>query len=280
MKLVEAGHPTTVEIGIGDNLLIYPWIKRLVRMNKAFTVRRGLSPKEMLRSSQLMSRYIHYAVTQKQENIWIAQREGRAKDSDDRTQESVLKMLTMGGLPTEGNSTDVSDVIKSLRELNIVPLTISYEYDPCDFLKAQEFQMKRDNPQFKKTRQDDLDNMKTGIFGYKGHVHYHCGRPVNEWIDELAGLPRTEFYAALSQRIDKEIHAGYRIFPNNYVALDELNGSNDHAVHYTQADKERFDQYLKQQMDKVDIPDKDEPFLREMLITMYVNPLRNYLKTK
>ena len=280
VKLVEAGHPTTVEIGIGDNLLIYPWIKRLVRMNKAFTVRRGLSPKEMLRSSQLMSRYIHYAVTQKQENIWIAQREGRAKDSDDRTQESVLKMLTMGGLPTEGNSTDVSDVIKSLRELNIVPLTISYEYDPCDFLKAQEFQMKRDNPQFKKTRQDDLDNMKTGIFGYKGHVHYHCGRPVNEWIDELAGLPRTEFYAALSQRIDKEIHAGYRIFPNNYVALDELNGSNDHAVHYTQADKERFDQYLKQQMDKVYIPDKDEPFLREMLITMYVNPLRNYLKTK
>ena len=280
VKLVEAGHPTTVEIGIGDNLLIYPWIKRLVRMNKAFTVRRGLSPKEMLRSSQLMSRYIHYAVTQKQENIWIAQREGRAKDSDDRTQESVLKMLTMGGLPTEGNSTDVLDVIKSLRELNIVPLTISYEYDPCDFLKAQEFQMKRDNPQFKKTRQDDLDNMKTGIFGYKGHVHYHCGRPVNEWIDELAGLPRTEFYVALSQRIDKEIHAGYRIFPNNYVALDELNGSNDHAVHYTQADKERFDQYLKQQMDKVDIPDKDEPFLREMLITMYVNPLRNYLKTK
>ena len=161
-----------------------------------------------------------------------------------------------------------------------MPLTISYEYDPCDFLKAQEFQMKRDNPQFKKTRQDDLDNMKTGIFGYKGHVHYHCGRPVNEWIDELAGLPRTEFYAALSQRIDKEIHAGYRIFPNNYVALDELNGSNENAAHYTQADKERFDEYLKQQMDKVDLPDKDEPFLREMLITMYVNPLRNYLKTK
>ncbi len=278
--LLKDGFSTTVEIAIGNNLLIYPWIKTLVKMNKSFVVNRGLTPKEMLKSSIHMSQYMHFAINEKNENIWIAQREGRAKDSDDRTQESVLKMLTMGGLPTEGNSTDVSDVIKSLRELNIVPLTISYEYDPCDFLKAQEFQMKRDNPQFKKTRQDDLDNMKTGIFGYKGHVHYHCGRPVNEWIDELAGLPRTEFYAALSQRIDKEIHAGYRIFPNNYVALDELNGSNDHAVHYTQADKERFDQYLKQQMDKVDIPDKDEPFLREMLITMYVNPLRNYLKTR
>ena len=147
-------YPTTVEIGIGDNLLIYPWIKRLVRMNKAFTVRRGLTAHEMMKSSQLMSRYIHYAVTQKKENIWIAQREGRAKDSDDRTQDSVLKMLAMGG---EGEMAD------KLRELNIVPLTISYEYDPCDYLKAQEFQQKRDNPAFKKSKQDDLDNMKTGM---------------------------------------------------------------------------------------------------------------------
>ena len=120
--LIAAGHPTTVEIGIGDNLLIYPWIKRLVRMNKAFTVRRGLTAHEMMRSSQLMSRYIHYAVTEKKENIWIAQREGRAKDSSDHTQDAVLKMLAMGG---------------ELRELNICPLTISYEFDPCDYLKAQ-----------------------------------------------------------------------------------------------------------------------------------------------
>lgn len=124
--LVKAGYPTTVEIGIGDNLLIYPWIKRLVRMNKAFTVRRGLTAHEMMRSSQLMSRYIHYAVTQKHENIWIAQREGRAKDSDDRTQDSVLKMLAMG------SSVDNASAADSLRELNIVPLTISYEFDPCD----------------------------------------------------------------------------------------------------------------------------------------------------
>ena len=281
VKLVEAGHETTVEIGIGDNLLIYPWIKRLVRMNKAFTVRRGLSPKEMLRSSQLMSSYIHYAVTQKHENIWIAQREGRAKDSDDRTQESVLKMLAMGGLSeTQGAADGTAAIIDSLRELNIVPLTISYEFDPCDYLKAQEFQQKRDLPQFKKSRQDDLDNMKTGIFGYKGRVHYHCGRPVNEWIDELVGLPRNEFYAELSQRIDKEIHAGYRIFPNNYIALDELNGTNRYADHYTEADKQRFERYLQQQIDKVRLSDKDVPFLRKMLITMYENPLRNYLNAK
>ena len=172
--LVKNGYPTTVEIGIGDNLLIYPWIKRLVRMNKAFVVRRSLTPHEMIKSSQLMSQYIHYAVNEKNENIWIAQREGRAKDSDDRTQESVLKMLAMGG---KGNFAE------QLSDLNIVPLTISYEFDPCDYLKAKEFQQKRDNPRYKKSRQDDLDNMRVGIFGFKGHVHYHCAAPVNTFMN-------------------------------------------------------------------------------------------------
>ena len=226
--LIDAGYPTTVEIGIGDNLLIYPWIKRLVRMNKAFTVRRGLSLRETLAASQLMSRYIHYAVTEKKENIWIAQREGRAKDSSDHTQDAVLKMLAMGG---------------DVKELNIVPLTISYEYDPCDYLKAQEFQQKRDNPTFKKSKQDDLDNMKTGIFGYKGRVSYKCAPPVNTWIDEL-------------------------------------NGNTENASHYTSADKQRFEQYLAGQLAKITLPNKDEAFLRERILTMYANPAENYLKVK
>ena len=261
VKLIEAGFPTTVEIGIGDNLLIYPWIKRLVRMNKAFTVRRGLTAHEMLRSSQLMSRYIHYAVTQKKENIWLAQREGRAKDSDDRTQEAVLKMLAMGG---------------DLRELNIVPLTISYEYDPCDYLKAQEFQQKRDNPAFKKSRQDDLDNMKTGIFGYKGRVAYHCGAPINTWIGELDGLPKQEFFATLAQRMDREIHRHYTLFACNYVAADLLSGQNTYAGHYTEQDRQHFEQYLASRLALVSLPERDEPFLRERMLTMYANPLKNY----
>jgi len=262
VMLVNSGYPTTVEIGIGDNLLIYPWIKRLVRMNKAFTVRRGLTAHEMLRSSQLMSRYIHYAVSQKKENIWIAQREGRAKDSDDRTQESVLKMLAMGG---------------DLRELNIVPLTISYEYDPCDYLKAQEFQQKRDNPAFKKSRQDDLDNMKTGIFGYKGRVSYHCAAPVNTWMDELdTSLPKNEYFTALARRMDRELHRGYRLYPCNYIAADILAGKRNYAANYSAADEQRFEQYLKGQLAKITIPDKDEPFLRERILTMYANPLINF----
>ena len=260
--LVEAGYPTTVEIGIGDNLLIYPWIKRLVRMNKAFTVRRGLSLRETLAASQLMSRYIHYAVTQKKENIWIAQREGRAKDSSDHTQDAVLKMLAMGG---------------ELKELNIVPLTISYEFDPCDYLKAQEFQQKRDNPAFKKSRQDDLDNMKTGIFGYKGRVVYRPATPINTWIDELSDLPKTEWFKALAERMDREIHRGYELYPCNYIALDELNGDKANAAHYTDADKQRFEQYLAGQMAKIQLPNKDEAFLRERMLTMYANPVRNLM---
>ena len=263
--LVEAGYPTTVEIGIGDNLLIYPWIKRLVRMNKAFTVRRGLSLRETLAASQLMSRYIHYAVTQKKENIWIAQREGRAKDSSDHTQDAVLKMLAMGG---------------DLKELNIVPLTISYEFDPCDYLKAQEFQQKRDNPAFKKSRQDDLDNMKTGIFGYKGRVVYRPAAPINTWIDELSELPKTEWFKALAERMDREIHRGYELYPCNYIALDELNSDNANAAHYTDSDKQRFEQYLAGQMAKIQLPDKDESFLRERMLTMYANPVRNLMSAQ
>lgn len=262
VKLVETGYPTTVEIGIGDNLLIYPWIKRLVRMNKAFTVRRGLSLRETLAASQLMSRYIHFAVTQKKENIWIAQREGRAKDSNDRTQDAVLKMLAMGG---------------DLKELNIVPLTISYEYDPCDYLKAQEFQQKRDNPAFKKSRQDDLDNMKTGIFGYKGRVVYRTAAPVNTWIDSLADLPKSDFFKAVAERMDKEIHKGYELFPCNYIALDELNGNQAYSTHYTAADKQRFEAYLSGQLAKIQLPNKDDAFLRERILTMYANPVRNKL---
>ena len=262
VMLVDNGFPTTVEIGIGDNLLIYPWIKRLVRMNKAFTVRRGLTAHEMMRSSQLMSSYIHYAVTQKKENIWIAQREGRAKDSDDRTQESVLKMLAMGG---------------ALEELNIVPLSITYEFDPCDYLKAEEMQQKRDNPAFKKSRQDDLDNMKTGIFGYKGRVYYRCGRPVNSWIGELADLPRKDFYVALAARIDHQIHSSYEPLAVHFAALDMLNGTSQFADRYTAADKARFERYLEGQLKKVTLPNPDMDFLRHQMLLMYANPAKNRL---
>ncbi|MBQ8273008.1 MAG: 1-acyl-sn-glycerol-3-phosphate acyltransferase [Bacteroidaceae bacterium] len=271
LMLHEAGFPTTCEIAIGDNLLIYPWIKTLVRMNKAFTVRRSLKAKEMMESSILMSRYMHYAITQKKENIWIAQREGRAKDSSDQTQESVLKMLAYGG---EGT------IIERLKELNIVPLTLSYEYDPCDYLKAQEFQQKRDDPSWKKNKQDDLDNMKIGIFGYKGHVHFRTGTPVNQWIDELKDMPKNEVFKEIAQRIDKAIHSNYMLYPGNFIAYDELNKTNTFHKRYSQHDKKVFEEYLRGQIAKINLPNPDEAFLRERILTMYANPVVNKIRTK
>ena len=276
VMLHDAGFPTTCEIAIGDNLLIYPWIRTLVRLNKAFIVRRNISRKELYESSQLMSRYIHHAITEKHENVWMAQREGRAKDSSDHTQVSLLKMLAMA---ISEKGAHLSLLTSHFKSLNIVPLSISYEYDPCDYLKAKEFQQKRDDPSWKKSKQDDLINMKTGIFGQKGHVHYQTGRPVNEWIDELAELEEKDFYEVLAQRIDREIHANYRLFPGNYVAADLLSGTPTHANRYTHQEKLTFEKYLKERIALVDLPNRDDAFLRERLLTMYANPLINYEKT-
>lgn len=264
--LYQNNFPTTCEIAIGDNLLIYPWIKTLVKMNKAFTVRRGLSPRELMESSLMMSAYIHHAITEKHENVWMAQREGRAKDSSDQTQDSVLKMLAL-----EGKGSD----LQRLMALNIVPLSISYEYDPCDYLKAKEFQLKRDNPSYKKSKQDDLDNMKTGLFGQKGRIHYHASSCINVWLPELEGMPRKEFFAEVAARIDKQIHAGYQLFPGNYVAYDMLHHTNRMTCHYTENDKKVFEDYLASRIAKVDLPNPDEDFLRERMLTMYANPVVN-----
>ena len=266
--LIDAEFPQTVEIAIGDNLLVYPWIKHLVRLNKAFIVQRSLGLREMLAASKLMSRYMHFVITQKKNPIWIAQREGRAKDGNDRTQEAVLKMIAMGG---EGTATE------RLMAMHIVPLSISYEFDPCDFLKAKEFQMKRDNPAYKKTRADDLVNMQTGLFGYKGRVHYACAPCIDNWIVTREGLSNAEFFAATAHRLDEEIYRNYRLYPNNFVALDLLNNRKDYISHYSEEDKVQFGQYLRQQIDKIDLPNKDEVFLRERLLEMYANPAKNQL---
>lgn len=261
----------TVEIAIGDNLLIYPWIHKLVRINKSFIVKRGLNLRQKLEASALMSRYMHFALTRKHENLWIAQRQGRAKDSNDRTQDSVLKMMAMGG---EG------DIIDRLKELNIVPLAISYEYDPCDFLKAKELQQKRDNPDFRKSPEDDLVNMQTGLYGYKGRIHFQTAACLNRELDVLKerNLSKCDLFTAVSETIDRHIHSNYRLYACNYVACDLLMGDNRFAAEYNEEEKERFEKYLTQQIARVDLPDKDEVFLRHALLTMYANPLINYLK--
>ena len=269
MLLVDEG-VDTVEIAIGDNLLIYPWIKKLVRINKSFIVQRGLSMRQMLESSARMSRYMHYTITEKKQSIWIAQREGRAKDSDDRTQESVLKMLTIGG---EGHPVD------RLMQMNLTPLSISYEYDPCDYLKAWEFQLKRDCPDYRKTNADDLKNMQTGLLGYKGRVHFHISPCINDQLAALdRSLSRQELFTKVSALIDREIHRGYRLYPGNYVAADWLEGGHRFAAHYTEEEKQKFTAYVEQQLARIELPGKDEDFLRTKILQMYANPLKNQLK--
>ena len=264
--LVDEGGDT-VEIAIGDNLLIYPWIKKLVRINKSFIVQRG---RQMLESSARMSRYMHYTISQKKQSVWIAQREGRAKDSDDRTQDSVLKMLAIGG---EG------DVLDRLMEMNIAPLSISYEFDPCDFLKAWEFQLKRDHPDYKKSTADDLKNMQTGLLGYKGRVHFHIAPCINTVLADLdRKMPRQELFSTVSAIIDREIHRGYRLYPCNYVAADLLAGNDACAGHYTADDRQKFENYLAGQLLRITLENKDEAFLRTKMLEMYANPLKNYLK--
>lgn len=267
--LYDAGFNTTCEIAIGDNLLSLPWVKDLVRLNKSFIVQRSLSPREFLMASKKMAEYMHYVVGEKNDNIWIAQREGRAKDSNDRTQPSILKMMAMGG---EGSPVD------RLRQLHIVPLAISYEYDPCDFLKAAEFQLRRDVPGWKKTALDDVNSMRTGIMGYKGGVHYHCTPCIDGFLDNLSpDIPKTKVFDVIAEHIDKEIFRNYRLYPSNYIALDMLEGNEAHAGRYTADDKAAFEKYLQGQIARIDIPNKDEAFLRERMLTMYANPARNCL---
>ena len=267
--LYDAGFNTTCEIAIGDNLLSLPWVKDLVRLNKSFIVQRSLSPREFLMASKKMAEYMHYVVGEKNDNIWIAQREGRAKDSNDRTQPSILKMMAMGG---EGSPVD------RLRQLHIVPLAISYEYDPCDFLKAAEFQLRRDVPGWKKTALDDVNSMRTGIMGYKGEVHYHCAPCIDGFLDNLSpDIPKTKVFDVIAEHIDKEIFRNYRLYPSNYIALDMLEGNEAYAGRYTAEDKAVFEKYLQGQIARIDIPNKDEAFLRERMLTMYANPARNSL---
>jgi len=271
-KLIDHGLDT-VEIAIGDNLLVFPWIEDLVRVNKSFIVRRGLSARQILESSQLLSAYMAYTINEKQQSIWLAQREGRAKDSNDRTQESLLKMLNMSGKLS---------IAENLASLNICPVSISYEFDPCDYLKAKEFQQKRDNPDFKKAPKDDLINMQTGVMGFKGKVVYTLNGGVKDEIIEIGAsiTNKTELYAAIAQLIDNKIHTGYTIFKVNKIALDILENSKQFEGEYSLIEKLDFERYLEKQIDKIDLANRDDDFLMRKMLEMYANPLRNQLNVR
>ncbi|MDR1699857.1 MAG: 1-acyl-sn-glycerol-3-phosphate acyltransferase [Lachnoclostridium sp.] len=258
----------TCEIAIGDNLFVKPWVEKMVRINKSIVVKRNVPVRQMMEVSAKLSAYIRYAITEKKVSVWIAQREGRSKDANDRTQDSLLKMLNMSGK---------SSVIENMKELNISPITISYEYDPCDYLKAKEFQEKRDNPDYKKKPEDDALNMVTGLRGWKGRVHYHISDMGNS-IDTIADGTKNEQFRALAELIDTYIHKNYKIYPVNMIALDLLDNKNTFAQQYSAKEKIKFEHYLQGQLDKIELENKDVPFLRKKILEMYANPFINYLK--
>lgn len=236
--------------GIGNNLFGKWWIEHVVRFLRAFVVIRNGSFHDQRENAITLSQYIRH-LRKHHKSIWLAQREGRAKDGNDITQPGVLKMLTI----------DAEDFFESVKELNICPVSISYEYDPCDYLKAREMQLKRDNPMWKKSRKDDLVSMSVGIKGQKGKVVYYLTPSINHDIDralaehpELLSLSRNEQIQFVCQLIDRHIHSAYEIYERG----------------------EKFDQYIERRIDLIHLSKKDIPFLREKLYEMYDNPVKNY----
>lgn len=272
--LIRAGL-TTSEIAIGNNLLIYSWIEDLVRLNKSFIVRRGLKgTHEALDAAKHLSGYIHYCIMDKNQSVWIAQREGRAKDSSDKTQESVIKMLGYGG---DGSARD------RIVELNITPVSISYEFDPNDYLKAREFLLKEKDPDFHKSQRDDLLSMETGLLGQKGRVNFSICKCINESLKEsvAADANRNVVVQKTCALIDNEIHRNYHIFPINYVAYDRVNGGHEWQNHYSDAEAQAADAYWQRQLEKLegynDFSEADRRFMLEKMWVMYANPLKNKL---
>lgn len=263
VKLNELGHSTT-EIGIGSNLLIYDWIVDLVKLNKSFVVKRDLPVRQMMEASGTLSAYIRNSITVRHQNIWLAQREGRSKDGNDQTQSSVLKMLNLSG---------TKRLEENFGELNIVPVSIAYEYDPCDYLKAYQAQLKRDNPEYHKSKQEDLQHMNYGLNGYKGRIRFTFGEPLD--VRGLEGKNRNAQIDDLANRLDKTIHKNYHLWPSNYVAYDELRKSRDFAKEYTQAERQKF-------LDNIDshialLTNVDVEFVRTTILKMYANPVINKL---
>lgn len=257
----------TTEIAIGNNLLIENWIEYAVKLNRAFVVRRNLPAREMLMASKKLSEYIRRNITKKNNSVWIAQREGRTKDGFDKTQIALLKML---------NLSNINEFSEGFKELQIVPISISYEIEPCGISKVDEL-YKKNTEGFEKTQEDDLRSMGHGLVNPKGRVHFAFGRPITDQIDLFAKEATIgEQIEKLGDYIDQRIYRNFKLWPNNYIAEDLLNNSNTNANHYTEDQYNKFCILLEDALTSIS---GDKETIRTMFLQMYANPLLNQRKS-
>lgn len=253
----------TTEIAIGDNLLIASWIEHIVKLNRAFEVKRNLPVGEFISASKKLSAYIRQDIVEKNISVWIAQREGRTKDGFDKTQPAIMKMI---------NLSNEKSFVEGFRELRIVPLSISYEIEPCGISKVDEL-YKKENEGFTKTQADDLRSMAYGLLNPKGRVHFSFGRPMKAAINEMDKLEQgTEKIEALADYVDQRIYRNYKLWPNNFVAADILREENKYGAEYTQEQYEKFVVMLNEALNSIN---GDPKRIREMFMLMYANPVIN-----
>lgn len=265
VTLLEKGLTMTAS-AIGDNLVQKPFLLTLSRLNRNFLVQRGLSPRELLQSSKLMSEYMYHLIRRENRSVWIAQREGRTKDGNDATQQGVLKMLTMAN---EGQP-----LTEFFRKLKIVPVSISYEYDPTDALKMPQLLAKANDEVYVKEKNEDFNNLLSGIIGQKKRIHLHVGKVIDAELDDIAALTdnANKQIQALTQVLDEAIIKGYKLWPTNYIAYDLMHGNTQFADRYTEKEKQVFERRLEMRIDE------DNKILRDGFLAMYANPVVNKLK--
>ena len=256
------GIPMT-EIAVGDNLITNQTIEWLIRSNRMIKVVRGISARELYLSSQLLSKYIRLKITENQSSIWLAQRQGRTKNGYDITEQGLLKMLDMSGQ---------ADFQTNFEELNIIPMSISYEIEPCDILKARELVISRKH-KYVKGKDEDWNSIMTGILQQKGNIHLNIGKQLSsEEIAEAAKCDKNDRYQLIRHAVDLRVIDGYKLWKNNYVAYDLLNHSFKYSEMYEISDIEKFVAYMEHQLDTVE-KDLNREDLRRSFLEIYANPV-------
>lgn len=259
----------TAEIAIGDNLMNIPWVVDLVKLNKSFIVKRNLPRDQIIEGSKQLSAYIQHTLKEKKESIWIAQRSGRSKDGNDETNQSLLKMFSL--------SAQEETFFEQIKSLNICPVSIAYEYNPCDILTLPELIKNSRGEKYVKAPGEDMEHMLKGILGHKGKVTVSFGKPINNSLDELNGIKnKNEFFNALAERIDREIHGTYQLLPSNYIAFDLMQEESLYSHCYSDEEKAQFESYVEEKIAQLE--GEEEELKRSIFLKSYAHPVINWMK--